>query len=98
MRRFAIVLLVAMIGMMAASPSEARHHKKRGNKAGCTACTKAKCSCTPEKGYRAAAWGSSWYHTSESCKAVAEIPKDKLITGEQATFGRRRHCCCGHAS
>lgn len=94
MKKLTMFIAFAVAGLMVVAPAEARkHHKKK--KHACTACAKPKCGCAPDSGYRSAAWGGSYFHTSEGCKAVAEIPKDKLIVGEAATFGRKRHCCCG---
>lgn len=100
MKKLAMLLVVVLAGLTTATPTEARHHHRAKGKAkaskSCRACVKkSKCACAPDTGYRAAAWGGSWYHTSESCKKVAEIAKEKLVTGESAMYGRRRHCCCG---
>lgn len=93
MKKLSLFVALAVAGLLVAVPAEAGKHRK--GKKGCSACAKAKCGCAPDSGYRSAAWGGSWYHINESCKAVGEIAKDKLIVGEAATFGRKRHCCCG---
>ena len=100
MRKLTFILAAMLMLVLSVTPSEARHRHHKKARA-CTSCAKAKCngcSAAADTGYRAAAWGSSVYYTSESCPGVAAIPKDKLITGQAATFGRRKAaCCCAHS-
>jgi hypothetical protein len=96
MRHFALFLTAILIFALTATPSEAKgkHHRRHGKKAACCA-SKGAGEVKADTGFRAAEWGKSVYHTSESCPAVAQIPKDRLVSGLPATYGRKAaRCCC----
>lgn len=90
MRSITLLLAAALLATVVTAPAEAGRRAKRK---GC--CAKTASRCCSDSGYRAAEWGGSVYHTSETCKAVAQIPKEKLVTDLPAMYGRKKHCCCG---
>jgi hypothetical protein len=87
MRTLTLVLAAVLLFSLTAAPGEAGCSGKAKK------CSAAKSKC-PDSGYRAAAWGGSVYYTNEACPGLSEIPKEKLVTGVAATFGRRKARCC----
>lgn len=89
MRSLTLVLAATLLATSLAAPAEAGRHKRKKK-----CCAAKQACCQTDTGYRAAEWGSSWYHTDANCKVIAQVPKEKLVTDLPAMYGRRKHHCC----